>query len=268
MKENFAIAFCGAALIAISSFLVLAGINPVSTVSTHGEDTPYSWYYKPRTDGEQPICADNAIFIHDYPVYYLGNPDKKEIYLTFDIGYENGNTLKILDVLASKNVTAAFFVTGHYIKSAPDATRRMEAEGHLVCNHTFGHKDMTKISYDEFMEEVAGLEALYTELTGKKMAKYIRPPEGKFSEKYFQLCAQIGYTNVFWSFAYRDWLNDAQPTEQDAISKMLTRTHNGEIVLLHSTSATNAAVLGYVIDEWQKNGYIIKSLDSLQTPPS
>lgn len=262
MKSNFIITGCVIALVAIAVTFVALAAAPETVSVSHTKDTSYSWYYKPREDGQQPVVADNAPFIDQYNVMYLGNPDDKCIFLTFDVGYENGNTEKILDVLKEKKVGAAFFVTGHYIDSNPDLIKRMCDEGHLVCNHTVNHADLSQISSQEkFLSEIQGLEEKYKACTGQEMPKYIRPPEGKYSETALSMATELGYTTVFWSFAYKDWLNDQQPDTEKAVNTILSRTHPGEIALLHSTSATNAAVLGDVIDRWAADGYTFKTLD-------
>ena len=268
MKSNLIITSCAVALVFLAVALVALTVQPAVTTVSHTESSSYSWYFKPREDGRQPVVADNATFLSQYDnVRYLGSPDSKDLFLTFDVGYENGNTEKILDILKEKKVPAAFFVTGHYVESNPDLIKRMEAEGHLVCNHTLNHKDLSAISSpEELAAEVDGLAAKYREIVGKEMPKYLRPPEGKYCERMLKIADQEGYTVVFWSFAYKDWLNDEQPDASAAMEKILKRTHPGAVLLLHSNSATNAQILGDVIDKWQADGYTLKSLDNLPAP--
>ena len=262
MKSNVVITGCVLALIAIAVTLVTLTVAPEAVSVSHTESTSYSWYYKPRNDGRQPVVADNASFIDAYDVMYLGDPEDSSIYLTFDVGYENGNTEKILDILKEKDVPAAFFVTGHYIDSNPELVQRMCSEGHLVCNHTVNHADLSAMTFEEeFLSEIQGLEEKYQACTGQQMPKYIRPPEGKYSEAALSLATDLGDPTGFWSFAYEDWINDKQPDTAKAMDTILSRTHPGEIALLHSTSATNAAVLGDVIDQWRADGYSFKTLD-------
>ena len=163
-----------------------------------------------------------------------------------------------------KNAPAAFFVTGHYMQSNPEIIQRMHDEGHLVCNHTLNHKDLSSTTeISTYQQELDGLCELYLEITGDQMPRFMRPPEGKYSESMLQIVQEMGYTPVFWSFAYKDWLNDAQPDEASAKKTILSRTHPGEVALLHSTSATNAAILGEVIDAWRAQGYEIHSIQEL-----
>ena len=204
------------------------------------------------------------LFVYELGAYSMGDPDDKVIYLTFDAGYENGYAEQILDTLQEYDVPAAFFLVEHYIESCPDLVRRMAEEGHLVCNHTTNHKDMSQITdFEAFRQELCGIEETYCEVTGEEMAAYFRPPSGTFSELCIQYAAELGYTTVFWSFAYVDWYTDDQPSEQKAYDTIVSRTHPGAIVLLHLNSATNAAVLDDIIEAWQDMGYRFESLDYL-----
>ncbi|MBO5305323.1 MAG: polysaccharide deacetylase family protein, partial [Clostridia bacterium] len=179
-------------------------------------------------------------------------------------GYENGNIEKILDVMKEEGVTGAFFILKNLILKNPDLVCRMASDGHLVCNHTATHKDMTKCSsIEEFKEELASLEKIYAEATGKTLASYYRPPEGKFDEASMKYAKELGYKTVFWSFAYADWDNDRQMSPQTAKQKILSNVHNGEVMLLHPTSATNAAILKDVIRELKNQGYRFGTLDEL-----
>ncbi len=230
--------------------------------TAHSESSEYNWYFAPRSDGLQPKDCPEFSFIKGYDCYWIGDPDEKVIYLTFDAGYENGFTPQILDALKKHNAPAAFFVVGHYIKSAPELIGRMADEGHLVCSHSMNHKNMAAMAdFSAFKSEMEDLESVYTELTGQKMPKYYRPPEGKFSERCLKYAQQLGYKTFFWSFAYCDWYVDDQPSEEEAIKMITTRTHPGAVVLLHATSQTNAKVLDRVLTQWENMGYKLKSLN-------
>ena len=195
---------------------------------------------------------------------YLGDTGRKVIYLTFDAGYENGCTAQILDVLQKHQVKAAFFLVGNYLEKNADLVRRMVSEGHTVGNHTMHHPDMSKISEKQaFQKELQDLETLYKEVTGQEMVKYYRPPQGTFSEKNLKMAKELGYKTVFWSLAYVDWNNDSQPTKEQAFSKLIPRIHNGAVVLLHSTSRTNAAILDELLTRWEEMGYTFETLDQL-----
>ena len=252
-----------AAIIAASLIFGLpGGLAAVAAPRTEG--SVMSWYYMPRTDGVQPEPEEAFKFVYDYGAYSAGDPNDKIIYLTFDEGYENGYTAGILDTLKKHNVRAAFFVVGHYVRTNPELVLRMAAEGHLVCNHSANHKDMAAIEdFDEFKKEITDLEDAYYELTGKSMPKFFRPPEGKFSERSLKYTQRLGYTTVFWSFAYKDWLNNAQPDPETAFKTIISRTHPGEVALLHATSKTNAQILDRVLAEWEKMGYTFRSLKYL-----
>ena len=228
-----------------------------------------SFYAKRNAEHRQPTLDSALSYIEDYDAYYVdkahgdGSADRV-LYLTFDAGYENGNIEKILDVLKAERGPAAFFVLENLLRRNTALVCRMRDEGHLVCNHTMRHRDMSKIiDARAFADELHGLEAMYRELVGGEMPKYYRPPEGRFSKENLRMAQSLGYKTIFWSFAYADWDNDKQPDEEYAIKKILDNTHNGAIILLHPTSATNAAILPRLISEWRKMGYRFASLDEL-----
>ena len=227
------------------------------------------WYVVRNKQHKQPIADANMRYVEDYNGYYVDrshgdNSKDKVVYLTFDAGYENGNIEKILDVMKQKQVTGAFFVLGNLVTKNTDLVKRMTDEGHLVCNHTDIHPDMTKkATIEDFKAELDALETKYKECTGLEMSKYFRPPEGRFSEQSMKFADQLGYKTIFWSFAYADWDNGAQMSPQAAKKKILDNIHNGAVILLHPTSSTNAAILGDVIDELKSQGYRFGTLDEL-----
>ena len=215
-----------------------------------------SWGLSFRTEGAAPNGPASASQLAKYDAAYLGNTSEKVIYLTFDAGYENGCTEKILDALKKHNAPAAFFLVGNYIQQNPDLVRRMVSEGHIVGNHTMHHYDMSKISdQSSFQKELEDLETLYYEVVGQQMPKYYRPPQGNYSETNLQMAQALGYKTVFWSLAYVDWNNDSQPTAEYAYSKLLPRIHDGAVVLLHSTSQTNAEILDDLLTKFEEMGY-------------
>ena len=186
------------------------------------------------------------------------------IYLTFDAGYENGATERILDALQKHQAKAAFFLVGNYIEKNADLVRRMVAEGHTVGNHTMHHPDMSKLKDKEaFNKELRELEDLFREKTGQELPKYYRPPQGSYSEENLKMAKELGYKTVFWSLAYVDWKNDSQPTKEQAFAKLLPRIHPGAVVLLHSTSETNAEILDELLTKWEQMGYRFGTLDEL-----
>lgn len=223
-----------------------------------------SWGLSFRQEGAPPIGNAGKDQLRQYQAAYIGNVGEKVLYLTFDAGYENGCTAKILDTLKEKQVPAAFFLVGNYIRRSPDLVRRMVAEGHTVGNHTMHHYDMSRLSDKAaFSKELTDLETLYKETVGQELPKYYRPPQGIYSEENLKMARELGYQTVFWSLAYVDWNNDAQPTRETAFAKLLPRTHNGAVVLLHSTSKTNAEILGELIDKWKAMGYRFGTLEEL-----
>lgn len=215
-----------------------------------------SWGLSFQEEGAAPIGNAGVDQLRKYDAVYLGNSDDKVLYLTFDAGYENGCTGKILDALKKHNAKAVFFLVGSYLQRNGDLVRRMVEEGHTVGNHTMHHHDMSKIAdLDVFTRELQEPETIYAGLIGEPMPRYYRPPQGIYSEDNLKAAQSLGYRTVFWSLAYVDWKNDAQPTKEEAFSKLLPRTHPGAIVLLHSTSKTNAEILDELLTKWEEMGY-------------
>ena len=184
--------------------------------------------------------------------------------LTFDAGFENGNTEKILDALKKHNVKATFFLVGNYIETSPELVERMVEEGHTIGNHTYSHPDMSKISDEEsFKKELQSLESLYKETTGQELLKIYRPPQGKYCVSNLEMADKLGYKTIFWSLAYVDWYENKQPTKEEAFNKLLKRIHPGAIVLLHSTSKTNGDILDELLTKWEDMGYSFGEIKDL-----
>jgi peptidoglycan-N-acetylmuramic acid deacetylase len=244
---------------------IMALAFPVYASATQYENSPYHWGFKRSKNGQPASIAQEpfAYLVPKYDSYFLGDVEKKELYLTFDNGYENGFTEKVLDVLLEKKVPAAFFVTGHYLKDQAQLVKRMVKEGHTVGNHSWHHPDLTTVSDARLKEELEKVKAEYEEITGQKDMKFLRPPRGIFSERTLALSKQLGYTNVFWSLAYKDWETDNQKGWKYAYDNIMKQVHPGAIMLLHSVSKDNAEALGKVIDDLRKQGYTFKSLDAL-----
>ena len=223
-----------------------------------------AWGLSFQDPGQSPQGPLSSAELKKYDAAYMGAPEKKVLYLTFDAGYENGNTEKILDTLKKHNAPAAFFLVGNYIEKNADLVRRMVNEGHVVGNHTMHHPDMSKISDPEkFAAELQALETLFLETTGKELPKFYRPPQGCYSEENLKNAQKLGYKTVFWSLAYQDWDTSKQPTREAAFEKLLPRTHNGAVVLLHSTSSTNAAILDELLTKWEQEGYRFETVDKV-----
>lgn len=223
-----------------------------------------SWGLSFRQEGAAPMGSAGAEALRALDAAYLGDTSQPVIYLTFDAGYENGCTEKILDVLKKHEVSAAFFLVGNYIEKNADLVRRMVDEGHTVGNHTLHHPDMSKISDPAaFEKELRGLEDLFRETTGQELPRFYRPPQGIYSEENLKMAQELGYKTVFWSLAYVDWNNDSQPTREQAFSRLIPRVHNGAVVLLHSTSRTNAEILDELLTKWKEMGYRFEKIQEL-----
>ena len=216
------------------------------------------------TEGKPPTGNASAEELKKYNAYFIGDTTQNTIYLTFDCGYENGNTEPILDALKKHDVKATFFVVGNFLETSPEIVRRMIAEGHTVGNHTYHHLDMSSISsMDAFKKETQDVENLFEQITGTPITKFYRSPQGKYNIENLKMAQELGYHTFFWSLAYVDWYQDKQPTKDEAFGKLLKRIHPGAIVLLHSTSSTNAQILDELLTKWEEMGYTIKPLTEL-----
>ena len=234
------------------------------TISSQITPAAENWGLSFQEEGKTPVGNATVEELKQYDTFYAENTDEKKIYLTFDCGYENGNTEPILDALKKHKAKATFFVVGNFISTSPELVKRMHEDGHIVGNHTYHHPDMSQISTKEaFEKELKDVESLYKEITGEDMVKYYRPPQGKYSTDNLQMAKDMGYHTFFWSLAYVDWYQDDQPSHDEAFDKLLGRIHPGAIVLLHSTSSTNAEILDELLGKWEDMGYTFHSLDEL-----
>lgn len=233
----------------------------------HASAQECRWYV--RYNGKkQPHLPKEVTFGECDDVYWIDRNhgddcEEKVIYLTFDAGYENGNVEKILDTLKAENVHGAFFILAHPVLKNTDLVKRMKEEGHLVCNHTKNHKNMTEVSAEEMKKNLTDLEKIYHEKTGYDLDKYFRFPEGEYNGDCLAVAKELGYKTVFWSFGYADWDNAKQPDPEKARKKILENTHNGEVILLHPTSETNAQILPELIRAWREAGFRFGTLDEL-----
>ncbi|MGG1573268.1 delta-lactam-biosynthetic de-N-acetylase [Fictibacillus sp. NRS-1165] len=246
----------------IAAVFFMISTNSVQAGPVISSNTRYEWYFQKRGN-EMPPTTDQRYLqlLKKYDGLFLGDPKRKDIYLTFDNGYEHGFTDDVLDTLKSRKVPAAFFVTGHFINTHPDLIKRMANEGHTVGNHTNHHPDMTTISEQRMKEELTAVKEKYTQITGKQEMHYLRPPRGVFSERSIAISKQLGYTHVFWSLAFVDWQVDRQQGWQYSYNHIMKQIHPGCILLLHTVSRDNAEALGKAIDDLKKRGYTFKSLD-------
>ena len=214
--------------------------------------------------GTCPVGNASAEDLAWYDAYYVGDDSEKVIYLTFDCGYENGNTEPILDALKKHNAKGTFFVVGHFLESAPEMVKRMVEEGHAVGNHTYHHLDMPTISDQEtFQKEMDDVAGLFQEITGEELSPYYRPPQGKCNVANLKMAKELGYATIFWSLAHVDWNQDQQPSHEEAFDKLTSRIHPGAVVLLHNTSRTNGEILDELLTKWEEMGYSFRPLSDL-----
>ncbi|WHH59925.1 delta-lactam-biosynthetic de-N-acetylase [Petroclostridium sp. X23] len=228
------------------------------------DNTKYGWWY--RRNKDKPPTIDNKYdqLLKKYDGIFRHDTDEKVLYLTFDEGYENGYTPKILDVLKENQTTAAFFITGPYLKKHSDLVKRMVEEGHIVANHTINHPSMPEILDDKKLEEeILGLERPFYEMFQQHM-KYLRPPKGEYSERTLALTQSLGYKTVFWSFHYLDYDVKNQKGADHAYNEVMGRLHNGAVLLLHAVSKDNAEALDRIIKDAKAQGYEFKSLDEIE----
>ena len=264
-----ALAFFFAASFFLGSFLAARtaktpSVDPEDTRQVLAASAEGNWGLSFQAEGQTPVGNATAEELAQYDAWYADPSEEKILYLTFDAGYENGYTAPILDTLKKHQVPAAFFVVGHFLETSPELVKRMVNEGHTVANHTFHHPDMSKISsLEAFQSELSQTEALYETITGQPMAKYYRPPQGKYSVSNLKMAKELGYQTFFWSLSYVDWYQDDQPSKEEAFEKLLGRIHPGAIILLHSTSSTNAEILDELLTKWKEMGYAFGTLADL-----
>ena len=248
-------------LLCIGMVCALRAVNRLGAAEAAAGIT--DWGLSFQSEGAPPVANASQEYLKNFDALYVGDANQKKIYITFDAGFENGNTERILDALKKHGVKATFFLVGNYFETQPKLVKRMAEEGHTIGNHTYSHPDMSKIGdIQSFQTELQKNEALYRDVLGSEMPKLYRPPQGKFCEENLKMAQQLGYSTVFWSLAYVDWYTDDQPTPEQAFSKLLSRIHPGAVVLLHSTSSTNAEILDELLTKWEETGYSFGDLEA------
>ena len=256
-------------IICIFTFSVMTLNNNVneSTVATSVaamSNKKIGWGIKRAENHEQPdLGSSNLKLLQEHNGIGMGNNKDKYVYLTFDNGYEAGYTSELLDILKENNVKAAFFITAHYLNTAPDLVQRMINEGHIVGNHTVNHKSMPDLDDEKIKEEIMNLHTVVYQKFNYEM-KYIRPPMGEFSERTLEIMKNLGYTTTMWSLAYDDWDENKQGREAYGKNKVISNIHNGAIILLHANSIDNCNILDNCIKEIKQMGYEFKSLDEFR----
>lgn len=235
--------------------------TPANVQAPAGEKL--SWYYKPNQQHTLPeVNAKGKAWLEKYRGIYHGDVSGKNLYLTFDEGYENGYTPQILDTLKENNVKVAFFITGDYLRRNSELVKRMIQEGHIVGNHTDNHPSLPQISEEKIRKEINTLSEAYQNTTGGSMT-YLRPPMGEYSEKSLKITNEMGYRNVFWSVAIVDWRPEAGTPEENK-NKVMERLHSGAVILLHAVNKANAEMLGDFIKECREQGYQFRTLDEIK----
>ena len=253
--------FCAAACIGSAAGKIVSHFTQ-KQIAVPSSSQSSSWGLSFQEEGKRPVGNASIQELASYNAYFAKDTQEKILYLTFDCGYENGNTPLLLNALKKHNVKATFFVVGNFIRDNGDLIKEMVQEGHIVGNHTLTHPDMSGISsLNDFRKQLEGVENLYKETTGESMTKFYRPPQGIYSTANLSMAKELGYKTFFWSLAYVDWYQDKQPTREEAFDKLLTRIHPGAIVLLHNTSSTNGQILDELLTKWKEMGYTFGTLN-------
>lgn len=221
------------------------------------------WGFTKNPNHTTPEIGKYKLMIEDTSSYYVGDTTKKEVYLTFDAGYDNGELSKILTTLKDKQVVGSFFLTGDFVKRFPELTHQITNDGHVVCNHSYSHRKIQTLSYDELKNDIEKLNDEYYKLTGKQMTKCFRPPAGEFNKEALLNVQKLGYKTIFWSIAYCDWDTNKQSSTTKAVESVINNLHPGAIILLHTVSKTNSNSLGTIIDEIRNQGYTFKTVEDL-----
>lgn len=252
--------------IIVSMIAIIMLCSMLSIQQAAAADTTFHYGFKKSRDGQLPSIAQEGFkdLLMKHQSIFLGDTSQKELYLTFDNGYENGFTIQILDVLKEKEVPATFFVTGHYVKTQAELLQRMVNEGHLIGNHSWSHPDMSQLSAQSIRDELQQVQHEVAAITDQKEMHYLRPPRGIFNDRVLAVSHDLGYTNVFWSIAYKDWDTNAQKGWRYAYDHVIAQLHPGAVILLHSVSKDNAEAIGKIIDEARRQGYVFKHLHELK----
>ena len=235
-------------------------VNPAEYDSLNS--TGVGWGLVRKKGAPPEVDLKGKTLLEEHGGYYMDQTMPKALYLTFDEGYENGFTAKILDILQAEQVPAAFFVTGPYLKNQTELVQRMIDEGHIVGNHTVNHLNLPQQTAETVQKELENLNRECEKIYGVSM-NYMRPPEGEYSEKVLKVAEDMGYKTIMWSFAYKDWDINTQKGGDYAFSQVTPYLHDGAILLLHAVSSDNASALERIIEYAREQGYEFRSLDDL-----
>ena len=249
--------------IIIKSILYILCLFTISFYSITSNVFAYGWGFTRNSNHTSPNIGAYAKEIEGTNSYYIGDVNKKSLYLTFDSGYDNGVLDEIICVLDEKNIKASFFITGDFVNRFPELVKKLESHGHLMCSHSYSHRSLTTMSEEEIKSDLEKLETTYYNLTNKPIAKYFRPPKGDFNKEKLLYVSSLGYKNIFWSMAHYDWDVNKQMSVEKTEKIVLDNLHNGAIILMHSVSISNARSLPNIIDKAIEQGYEFETLDKL-----
>lgn len=240
----------------ILMFIILFAFPLTLTVSADG------WGFLKNKTHTLPDVGKYEQIIKGTDSYYHGDTTKKEVYLTFDVGYDNGNLSEILDILDDNNVRATFFLTGDFVKRFQSLAIRLAYSNHLIGSHSYYHRPITSLSKDELKRDLDLLQDEYYKITSKRLSYYFRPPAGVFDHDSLLNVASLGYKSIFWSAAWKDWITTEQGSV-DSYRSYFDQLHNGAFVLIHTVSTSNKNALDKIIKDTINLGYAFKTVDEV-----
>ena len=255
---------------AIKSLTVAAPLTAFASVSaadynaaeSNAKDYIINWGLKPNNNEQAPLPPDFAgTMMEENNGIYLGGTAQKNVYLTFDLGYEAGYTSAVLDILKRNNIKAIFFLCGHYVKKEDALVQRMLDEGHAIGNHTNLHKDLPALSDEEIQRDISEFTDLYKAKYTAPVVHF-RPPKGRISARVLREANKQGLKTVMWSSAIVDWGKTPIDAEKSA-DKLASRAHPGNIILLHISNSGTPPMLDLLIPKLTAKGYSVADATSL-----
>lgn len=224
------------------------------------DSTRKEWGIKLMGNDTPIITQEQKSLLEKYNAYFIGDTSQKKVYLLFSAGFEGGYTGKILDTLKKHNVKAMFFLVGDYVELEPALVKRMLDEGHVIGNHSFRHSYLSDINNDKLEYEILEYDKYFREKYNISF-KYFMPPSGVYSEKVLAAAKQLGYTTLFWSFAYVDFDVNKQLGPDNTYNLIMKNLHNGAFLFLHTVSRDNAEALDKIIIDIKAKNFEIGLVD-------
>ena len=254
IRINFSILLC---------LLLAVQVSAAKTDYSRYPNSKYEWYIVRKSGHEKAGGGIPAgVDLSKYKAFFQNiETDEKVIYLSFDCGYENGYTKKILKTLKKHNAKAIFFLTKPFIESNPSLVKKMKKQGHLAGNHTSTHPSLPGRSVREIRKEIKDCEEAFKKVTGCELDPFIRPPMGEFSERSLKVTKDMGYSTILWSMAYYDYDVNNQPGKDYVVKHFKDNYHKGALPLIHNISSSNCEALDDVLTYLEKKKYRFGTLD-------